>query len=351
MVALALCGAHEVCLAATPDSSPPQPHVLVGLGEVLYQRKMADACDLVIKLGFEAPDLTDAERGRLHLLAALRRLDGNDETGAVKAIKEALNLNRYAQLPEFASSRARDLLESARASLPPPPRKRRGNAPTLFPGTGQAPAPVPREPPAGPLCRAADAMYQNMQLEAAEVALDFAGTQPDQPLPREDQSQVALRKGILRMEAGDENRARAQFQRGLELDRAAKLPEWVPPKTLGVFQSVRVKMPPEDAPGKVKPQVEAGGKTAEPAPSLELKDGLLIGGGVALATGAIAIIASSNQTSPNQTGQIAGAVVGTAGVAMLVGGLVLTYRPEILRMQVTVAPTSQGGLLMATGRF
>jgi len=314
----------------------------VAVAEVLYQRKMVSACDVVIKLGFEAQDLADADRAQLHLLVALQQLDAGDERSAGKAIKEALKLDRNTRLPRFASPRAAELLEDARALLPTVPRQ-------------PPPASVTRESPGGPLCRAVDAMYRYSQFDAADVVLDFAD---NQPLSKEERAQIMLRRGILRVEADQEERARSFFQSALELDQRARLPEYAPPRALRAFEDIRIKMA-GDAPiaraNKAtgpKPPPSAGQSPASPSdPTLDLRNGLLIGGGAALGVGAVVFIASSAQTPQNQTGQVIGGVVGGVGVAVLVGALVLTVRPEVLQMRVTVAPANQGGMLLATGHF
>lgn len=78
--------------------------------------------------------------------------------------------------------------------------------------------------------------------------------------------------------------------------------------------------------------------------------GLLAAGGLGVAAGLVVFIASSGNP-PNQTGQVGGVLVGLAGLGLFGGGLWLQARPELLSMRVTVAPTYQGGLVLATGQF
>jgi hypothetical protein len=167
------------CLAA-PASPAPPPHILITATEALYRRKMPEAFELVLKLGLEAKDLTDADRVQLQILTAMRWVDAGDEDAA----KKAIDLGSQLQLTQ------------------------------------------------------------------------------------EERAQVLLRKG----------------------------------------------------------------------------------GGGALVTGAVVVMASG-PTQANQVGQAVGAILAIVGATSMVGGILLQAQPELLGMRVNVAPTYQGGLVLATGRF
>jgi hypothetical protein len=327
-----------LCLASPAPPAQP-PHILITAAETLYRRKMPEACDLVLKLGLEAKDLTDADRVELQLLTAMRRVDDGDEDAAKKAVDLALKLDRSAQIPPFApTDRARLLLEDRRALLPPPPRNASRNTPL--------PPTVNREPAVGPLFRAMDGLYQEMQLDAADVVLDL-GSQLQ--LTQEDRAQVLLRKGILRMEVSEEGQARTFFQRGLDADRRAKLPEYAPPKTLRVFQSVRAALPPEP----VAPASASAKPRGSPTATQDMNPvsaWLTIGGGAGLVIGTGVLIESS-QTPTNQGGQVVGSLLALAGLATLGGAILVQAQPELLQVRVNVAPTYRGGMVLATGRF
>src|SRR4051812_15789687 len=207
-------GVQGLCLAATAPPAPP-PSVM-SAAEMLAERKLSDACEVVSQLGLASPDTTESERVRFHLLLAMARAGASDEAGAKRAISEALKLDRGAQMPAFASPDARRLLEEVRATLPP------------------------RERPAQALTRAADALYQGgLLLDAATLVLDL--TSRAQPLSPEDQAQVTMRRGLLLMEAGEAEKAASAFAETQKLDPKAHLPGYVPPKTRKAFDDARPK--------------------------------------------------------------------------------------------------------------
>jgi len=336
-IALTAWSIASLCLADPTPPPTPSPHALVTAAEMLYQRKLPEACDLVLKLGLQAEDLTDSDRVRLQILIAMRQLDRGDKDAAWLSMGKALELDRDAQLPYFATDGARALLEDRRGVLPTPPAPRRDPVPPK-------PA-VTREPAARPLFRAMDGMYQEMQLEAADAVLDLTGARSE--LSKEERAQVLLRKGILRMEADEEGRARTYFHDGLEMDRRAKLPVYVPPKTMRAFESVRASLPPEPTPPQRPP---AGTKPPIAAQTVDRTGaGMIVGGTFALVGGTVVFLASGQPSDGG--GRTFGAVLGLAGAALLTGGIVWQAQSTPLALRVNVAPTYQGGLVLASGRF
>lgn len=111
MVGLSLTGILGVQgLGLAAPANPAPPPSLATAAEMLSERKLFEAGDVVSKLGLVSPDTTENERVRLYLVQAIQR-GASDEVGAQSAIAEALKLDRGAQMPAFASPDARRLLE------------------------------------------------------------------------------------------------------------------------------------------------------------------------------------------------------------------------------------------------
>lgn len=365
LAVVGILGSPAIGLGGAPPAAAPQPS-LATAAEMLSQRKLAEACEVVCKLGLDAPDVTDSDRVRLYLVVAMQRADVADEVGAQKAILEALKLDREARMPSFASNNARTLLDDVRARTPPPPplpKPAKQSQPpgfVLFSGEDhprEAPARAtrPAERPAVALSRAVDALYGSMQLEAADLMLDLA--ERAQPLPKDEQARVTLRRGILLMESGEEEKAASAFQQAQELNPQIKMPEYAPPKTLRVFLDAHAKFAaPSDvgakAPAAPTPasEPEAHSAAKPERPGLELGPTLLGVGGVTLSFGALTFLASAIQRGL-VWGEVMGGVIAGVSVAAMVGGLVIINRPELLALRVTVAPIDRGGVLVAAGHF
>jgi hypothetical protein len=110
---------------------------------------------------------------------------------------------------------------------------------------------APGEPPARSLTRLVDALYQELQFDGALASLELAGRYG--PISKEDQAQLALRRGLLWMESFEEAKARRSFQDALALDRSARLPAFAPPKTVHLLEELRSALPPPTVVMKLAP--------------------------------------------------------------------------------------------------
>jgi hypothetical protein len=213
-----------------PGEVPAHPLVLAT--EALYQGKLPRACDDVLKLAAASPGLTDDDLVRVQLMTAMRALDEGKEPAARRALSQALQVDRSAQAPPYATQQLRAMLEKVRRSLPssaPSPGKESRLA-------AARKAAATREPAPRALLGAVDALYTDLQIDGAGVVLDLA--RASTPQTAADRAQVALRSGILKMEGGEEADARAAFREALQADPGVHLPDYAPPKTLRLFQEV-----------------------------------------------------------------------------------------------------------------
>jgi len=225
--------------AAQPAGAPPAPHVLVVIAEMLLEKKLPQAAEVVVRLGLSTSDLSQAERARLHLVDATLLANAKDEQGARQAIASALSLDPAAMLPDVAPARLREIMEDARAL-------------SIVQRRPPAPASAsPRQPPAKSMVKAVDELYKSLQLEAADLVLQLA-TQY-QPLLPEDRVQLMLRRGLVKLELFDEAEARRAFQEALDTDRTTKLPAGVSPKAQRILEELRMALP---APAPPPPPLE-----------------------------------------------------------------------------------------------
>lgn len=352
----------QVFLFAAPQPTTPPPQSLATAAELLAERGMAKACATVTKMGLAEQDAPDAERVRLYLVSAIQLLKDGDEAAARKAMEEALKIDRGAQLPPFATADARSLLEDVRARLPVKPKRPHPKSHMVYPPNGEPyeapdePVPArPREPPARALTRAFDALYQDMQeLDGPGLLVDLA--ERAQPLAKEDQAQLTIRRGILLMEEGEEARAKTAFQQAQDLDPKAKPPDYVPPKTLRAFDEVRRKNALLKEGDQATRKAKAQPATVPAGPHLEpVSTTMMVSGGVVAVTGLIVFIATSQSstTSPGSfnTGQIAGGAIAVIGVVAVAGGYIVSQQPELVSVRLGVSPIDRGGLLVAAGHF
>jgi len=227
-----LCALWLVAGSARGEGPAPAAglHPLVIAAEVLYRQHLPESCEVLIQMASAPPGITDADLVRLQFVAAMRAIDAGDEMTARQALAQALQMDRTAAAPAFASPRLRELLEQARSLLPPAT----GNA-------RPSPAGGEREPVPVALLKAVDALYTKLELDGAGVVLDLVRSAG--PLSAEYRAQVSVRQGILRMEAFDEPGARAAFRDALEASPRISLPRYAPPKAVRVFQEVRATLP------------------------------------------------------------------------------------------------------------
>jgi len=246
-----------------------------------------------------------------------------------------------------------------------------------FAGPGASPAEAP--PPHG-LVTAAQALYQRKLPAAFDLVIDL-GLKANE-VTGGDRARLLLLLAMRQLDALDEAGARkatgeallldrgiqvppsaGRRARGLELNRRAGLPAYAPPRALRAFLDVRAKLPVETvetaaprapvepvrpAPG---PRNDVGERVlAAEVPPSEPQDALVLGGGIAVGVGALVVIASSSQSPSSTAGLVVGAALGVGGAAALLGGLVVSNRPELLHLRITAAP-GRGGLLLAAGRF
>lgn len=195
---------------AEPGTPAAPTHVLVLAAEALAERQLPAAAGIAVRVALATPALSRADRARLDQLKAKLRLT---------------------------------------ASGPP------------------ANAPPAAESQAGALLRLIDALYKELQSNGARAALQLSAHCA--PLSAGEQAQLALRQGLLKMEAFDEEGARRSFQEALGLDRTARLPSFAPPKTARILEEVRAALPPPlaQAPAPVKAPALAPAPVAAPAPS------------------------------------------------------------------------------------
>lgn len=215
-----------------PEKNPVPPHPLVTAAERLYQRSFPQACDELVHLASVAPGLTDDDFILLHFLTALRAFDDGNNLAAQRAVSQALQVDRSAALPPFASQ-LRKMLEETRARLPPETESR--DQASRLREAGKAAS--QREPAHQALLRAVDTLYERLQIEGAADVLDFARSWA--PTSASDQTELALRQGVLRMEVADEGAARAAFREALEAAPGPSLPGYAPPKTIRMFEEVK----------------------------------------------------------------------------------------------------------------
>lgn len=260
MFGMALAAVSFSLLAA--DQQGDRPHVLVAVAEALVQRNLGDAASIVVRSALVSPGLTRTERARLRLADAARLAGADDEPGAKKQLGDALNLDPMVTFEFPVPARLKELLEDARSLLPPAS----GPVP---PSSG-----IGREEPAAALIRVVDLLYANAPPEAADLVLQIGWQYA--PFTQAEVVQLEVRRGIVKADQFNDAEARDAFKMALDLDRAAKLPDWAPPKTIRQFEEMRAALPapapvPVDKapapPPPTQPVVKAPRPTTEKPPA------------------------------------------------------------------------------------
>jgi len=103
-------------LAAEAALREPGVKALLRLVDVLFKRLQFEGAAAVLHLAVQVDSPSAEERGQSALRRGLLRLEANDEVEARRAFQEALEVDRTAQLPEYASAKARRLLEELRTA-------------------------------------------------------------------------------------------------------------------------------------------------------------------------------------------------------------------------------------------
>jgi hypothetical protein len=263
-----------------PTVQAPAPHPLVAAAETLYQRKMPQACDELVKLASMAPGLTDDDFIRLQFVVAMRGLDENNELAARRSLSQVLQIDRSAEPPPFAPPPLLRMLKEARSQISG--RSSRDKVSRLVDANKTAGA---REPASRALLKAVDALYVALELEGADVVLVLARSTT--PLAAADRAQLALRQGILKMESFEDGAARAAFRDALEADQSIRLPDYVSPQALRTFEEVRLSVPtlaavpnrqPTRAPQPVAMTLTAAPLARPPPENASRQWGLIVGG-------------------------------------------------------------------------
>jgi len=193
--------AAQAAGAVEEEEARGSTHVLVLAAEMLAERELPEASAVAVRMALATPELSSADRARLDLVVAKLHLKGS--------------------------------------------------------GTASN-APASAESRAGSLLRLVDALYKELQFDGATAALQLA--RHCEPVSKGEQAQLVLRQGLLRMESFDEAGARRAFREALDLDGAAQLPNFAPPKTIRLLEEVRGALP--------SPQsVKAPAPVAGPAPA------------------------------------------------------------------------------------
>jgi hypothetical protein len=219
------------------------PHPLVVAAERLYRLELGAPCDALVRYAWEDPELTDADRERLQVIATARTLDrGDDRPSSPK--------------PAVALPTRAEALESAR---------------------GDRIAAWNRRPQVAVLLDAADELYQRGQQDGVKALLELAQDLPEPGVS--DYVQLRLRQGLLAMP--DERQARLAFRDALDLDRDARLPRYAEPKTRHAFDDVLAKLPPKPPPAV--PRVESTRRKDD-----SWQRGIILTGATLLACGAAA---------------------------------------------------------------
>jgi len=334
---------------------PVPPHVVVIAAETLVQRNQPEAARLIAREALASPGLTRAERARLHLVNAML-LPEKDDLGRRKALGAALSLDRTVSFPGSVPAQLREMLEDARSMLPP------ASGPSPAPSPGEA---AGRVPPARSLIHMVDVLYKDLQIDAADIVLQVA--KQYEPFTAGDQVQIAVRRGIVKMDLFDDAGARRAFQQALDLDRSIKLPDYAPPKTTRQFNEMRAALQP----------VRASGPDMGPAPSKKEPMGgpltrpwawTAIGGGVLGATSGVLYLLAKDKYdllathSPTITGdadltatanagralQTGSGVVLGAAAAALIGSIVLYQLDHPSTLHATVQ-VSAGAVTIGVG--
>jgi len=318
--------------AGPPPQTRPEgeQHPLVTAGEALYERKFTEPCDEVIKLALTAPGLADGDRIRLHFLAAMRAIDARDDAAANQAVEMALQVNPLAEPPPYASPRLLRLIKKARPKNPPKRPER------VVGSDGPAAA---QEPSSKILLEVVNKLYLKAQVEGATIVLELARSSA--ALDVSDRVQVALWRGVLKMEMGEESSARVAFRDALLVDRNAELPSSLPYKTRHLFDEVKLSLPVADPSAKVTVTPTTMVSVSGLPPDTKLYLGgaglALVAGGIA--AGSVALAAHQDMrrasvdgdwaiyTRSRETGKIAlnvaDGLFGLGAVVLGVGALVL----------------------------
>ena len=298
----------SVAHGAEPAVNAVAVHPLVTALETLYQRRLPQACDELMKIASMSPGLTDDDFIRLQFVAALRGLDEKNELAARRAVSQALQIDRSVEPPPFATPQLLRMLKEARLQLSSR-HSSRDKASRLAEASKAASA---REPAPRTLLRAVDALYTAQEFDGAGVILDLARSAT--PLTASDRAHFALRQGILKMESFED--ARTAFRDALEADRGVRLPGYVSPQVLRTFEEVKLTVPavtasPERQPSRSTPPaatLTAALPTRTPPGNASRQWGLVVGGtglacvGGGAVAGAIALSAHREEQSASEAG-------------------------------------------------
>lgn len=243
-----------------------------------------------------------------------------------------------------------------------------------------APAPAPKPP--NPLIETIENLYQKASFEEALMVLETAARAPDND--DRDRERLAVLEGVLQAELLKEDVAREAFARALELNPEASLPDYVPPKTVKLFEEMRraeaaiIRPPPPPPPTPATPEEMAPHPrvvvlgNSEPPWLLANRQlaWIPIGVGGAAAAGGITLAVVSHGIngalragdstirSPDEldlalyrgrTFQATGWMLIGAGGALVAGGLAWHFAPDLQGLFVSAAPTPGGMFATLSG--
>lgn len=257
------------------------------------------------------------------------------------------------------------------APLAPPPAPASTSGAPAPSGTPPAPAQIK---PSAATVGYVEALYKKQQFEAADVVLGLALNNPETTLA--DKVQLHVLEGMLRMESFQEPQARKAFIEAFNLDREAKLPDFAPPATRQLFLDVKATLPATMTPspgmtGQAPPKKKAPAKQEPPGQLDGLLPWIPIGVGVVVAGAGGGLVFASHQVNGSLlTGtaelntpealrstvangklyQTAGYTMVGVGGAILVGGLVWKFAPDVAPLfTLNLAPSEHGVAAVVSG--
>jgi len=218
-------------LAHGAEQEPPavKLHPLVEAAEALYKKGLPQACGELIMQASMSRGLTNEDRVRLRFLNAVRAFDEGEPQAARMVLSQVLQASPSAAPPPYAS-KLDGLVKEVRTSLTGAPSEDRSSQ-----LAADIKAASEREPEHVVLLRAVDSLYADSQFDGARVVLAMV---PTSEAPA--RAQVAVGRGIIRMQEGDEAGARAAFYEALLVDRSTVLPTHAPPEVIPVFEEIKL---------------------------------------------------------------------------------------------------------------
>ncbi len=263
---------------------------------------------------------------------------------------------------------------SSTAPAPLAPAPGTPPVPASPPPSSGAPPPAAQIKPSAATVGYVEALYKKQQFEAADVVLGLALNNPETSLA--DKVQLHVLEGMLRMESFQEPQARKAFIEAFNLDREAKLPDFAPPATRQLFLDVKATLPAVTTPqpgmttGSTPPKRKAPPPRQEPG-QLDFLPWIPIGVGAVVAGAGGGLVFASHQVntsllthSPSITTsdglrstvasgklyQTAGYTMVGVGGAILVGGLVWKFAPDVAPLfTVNLAPSNHGVAAVVSG--